>query len=65
MKDNLKDLIIALLNDDHGITENAFFALQEIVYFEFGEEAEREFVECASATDSRFYFGDTIPSFLQ
>jgi hypothetical protein len=65
MNSSLKQLIVTLLNDDQGVNEEAYYLIKEVVYEEFGRAAQTELVECVDATDGRFYFGSTIPSFLQ
>lgn len=65
MSNSLRDLIVALLDNEEGISEAHYNHLKDVVFDTWGRNAEREFVECVDATDGRFYFGSTIPSFLQ
>lgn len=62
---NMEKLINALLNDDHGISENAYNALVVVLehlalaqHTTFGHEAKQLLaqVKLAEATDGRFYF---------
>jgi len=63
----MEKLINALLNDDNGISEEAYDALVEVLehlalapYTTYGAQAQRllKDIKRADATDGRFYFAE-------
>jgi hypothetical protein len=65
MKDNIKALIVALLDDDYGITGEAFDELCDLTERELGKSAATKLSNCVSAAEGRIFFRGNIPSFLK